>query len=542
MKVSLVGCAVAIAALIAILVAATVALGENRSYTQSASGASMQTVASDGNAAEAAAALERLARASFGDLSEAEVKLVHAAPRRALLWVGPSSDADSPDNDPTRAAKWPPTRAIRAVLIVWLAADPQARPYVHPSGVGFGGALITGRLDLSYLTLNSPLTIMSSAIPQGVDFSFARLRGLDLSRDVTGPIMGDRSTVEGDVILTGGNYGPTSLFRIEIDGNLDCSGGHFLRGDDPLSVIEATIRGDASFHQGFTTNGVVDLRLAQIGRGLSFNHARFIGSDENGLSAERSRINETLYWVDITGTPRTELDLANVHVGSLWDDSSSWPGPGRLFLDGFVYGDLSGGPADAQSRLEWLARQPPSYRSQPYGQLARVLRERGSDVGAVDVMIANGDARRRQGGLGWGERMRQGLLDVTIGYGYRPMRALWWIFFFVAGGAMLFGWGYRERAITPTDADAYDCLIRSGESPRHYPPFNAAIYSLENFLPLVDLNQGAYWRPNPRHGSGGRLRVLSGTLLRWYLWVHILAGWILTPLLAAGLSGLVRPG
>jgi hypothetical protein len=171
-KVSLVGCAVAIAALIAILVAATVALGENRSYTQSASGASMQTVASDGNAAEAAAALERLARASFGDLSEAEVKLVHAAPRRALLWVGPSSDADSPDNDPTRAAKWPPTRAIRAVLIVWLAADPQARPYVHPSGVGFGGALITGRLDLSYLTLSSPLTIMSSAIPQGVDFSF----------------------------------------------------------------------------------------------------------------------------------------------------------------------------------------------------------------------------------------------------------------------------------------------------------------------------------------------------------------------------------
>jgi hypothetical protein len=107
---------------------------------------------------------------------------------------------------------------------------------------------------------------------------------------------------------------------------------------------------------------------------------------------------------------------------------------------------------------------------------------------------------------------------------------------------MLFGWGYRERAITPTDPDAYDCLIQSGESPRHYPPFNAAIYSLENFLPLVDLNQGAYWRPNPRHGSGGRLRVLPGTMLRWYLWVHILAGWILTPLLAAGLSGLVRPG
>jgi hypothetical protein len=64
---------------------------------------------------------------------------------------------------------------------------------------------------------------------------------------------------------------------------------------------------------------------------------------------------------------------------------------------------------------------------------------------------------------------------------------------------------------------------------------------LENFLPLVDLHQGTYWRPNPRHGMGGRMRALSGTLLRWYLWMHILAGWIITPLLAAGLSGLVRP-
>ena len=30
-------------------------------------------------------------------------------------------------------------------------------------------------------------------------------------------------------------------------------------------------------------------------------------------------------------------------------------------------------------------------------------------------------------------------------------------------------------------------------------------------------------------------------LLRWYLWFHVLAGWTLTPLFFAGLSGLVRP-
>jgi hypothetical protein len=170
-KASLLGCALTVAALTAILAAAPVALGENRTYAQPA-GASTGAVTSDSDAGEAAASLERLARAKFGEWSEAEMKLVRGAPRRAPLWVGPNSDAESPDNDPTHAAKWLPTRAIRAALIGWLAADPQARPYVHPSGVRFAGAFITGRLDLSYLTFSSPLTIMSSAIPQGIDFSF----------------------------------------------------------------------------------------------------------------------------------------------------------------------------------------------------------------------------------------------------------------------------------------------------------------------------------------------------------------------------------
>jgi hypothetical protein len=190
-------------------------------------------------------------------------------------------------------------------------------------------------------------------------------------------------------------------------------------------MIEATIRGDASFHQGFTTTGVVDLRLAQIRRGLSFNHARFIGSGENGLTAERSMINETLYWVDIIRTPRTELDLTNAHVGSLWDDPLSWPASGRLLINGFVYGAISGGRADAQSRLEWLERQPSGYRPQPYGQLARVVRDRDSNVAAVDVMIADENARWHESGLGWGERVWRGMLDATIRYGYRRMRALW---------------------------------------------------------------------------------------------------------------------
>jgi len=523
---------------------------------------SAQPAIADREIEQSAATLEQLARANFGDLDDAELKLVHAAPQRALMWAGPNNDASNSANDPSNASQWPPERTIRAALIRWLTADPQARPYVHPSGLGIGGAKIDGPLDLSYLTLYTPLTIINSAIPEGIDFSFGHLQGLDLSRDATGPIAGDRATVAGDLQLTGGKYGPVSadrititgdfqmtggdfgpvtLFRAEIGGSLDCSAGRFVGGVDPLSIVEANIKGDASFNNGFTTSGVVDLTLAQIGRGLSVKDAHFVGAGVNGLNADRATIDGTFYWDSIARTPGTELNLTSAHAAALWDDAASWPAPGNLLVDDFVYGDISGGPTDASDRLRWLARQPPGYRPQPYGQLAKVMRERGSDVGAVDVMMAKENARRDQGGLGWSERLWGRVLDVTIGYGYRPIRALWWIFSFVALGSILFELGYRERAITPTEYEAYDLFVKTGEPPRHYPPFNAVVYSLENFLPVVDLHQGTYWRPNPRHGTGGRLRALSGTLLRWYLWVHILAGWIITPLLAAGLSGLVRP-
>jgi len=42
-------------------------------------------------------------------------------------------------------------------------------------------------------------------------------------------------------------------------------------------------------------------------------------------------------------------------------------------------------------------------------------------------------------------------------------------------------------------------------------------------------------------GDGSAIGIRTGRLLRWYLWFHILAGWTLTPLFFAGLSGLVRP-
>src|SRR5207249_10574398 len=63
------------------------------------------------------------------------------------------------------------------------------------------------------------------------------------------------------------------------------------------------------------------------------------------------------------------------------DEEKSWPGEGKLFLDGFTYDRISeDSPLTAQSRIEWLHRQPHhKFLPQPYEQLASVLRNMGHE-------------------------------------------------------------------------------------------------------------------------------------------------------------------
>ena len=64
-----------------------------------------------------------------------------------------------------------------------------------------------------------------------------------------------------------------------------------------------------------------------------------------------------------------------------------------------------------------------------------MLREAGDDSGARKVLIALEDARLKHGSLTIGQRVKQWLLRLTVGY--VPLRALWYIAFFVILGTFL---------------------------------------------------------------------------------------------------------
>src|SRR5580658_171327 len=136
-----------------------------------------------------------------------------------------------------------------------------------------------------------------------------------------------------------------------------------------------------------------------------------------------------------------------------------------------------------QSRLEWLRRQGPGYWPQSYRQLARVLREAGDDFGARRVLVAMEDARRKYGNLSRLSWAWAWVWKATFGYGYRALRASLWVTPFVLLGFFLFSWGQDAGVLTQLQDN----------NAAVYRPFNGFVYSLETFLPAVDLQLAKHW-------------------------------------------------
>jgi hypothetical protein len=215
------------------------------------------------------------------------------------------------------------------------------------------------------------------------------------------------------------------------------------------------------------------------------------------------------------------LDLEEARTAVFYDDESNWPHKDNLQLDGFVYSHFAHGTKDADKRIDWVRLQGKApFATQPYEQLAKVLREDGDDEGARRVLIAMENDRRWNGTTGSSGHLWSWVLWATIGYGYDTWRALWFVAGLVVIGWGLFLWGHRR-----------EWMISIEDHPEHYRPFNPFIYS-ETLLPLVDLYQSKHWVPNAE--------LRGGKALRGYLWVHTLLGWFFASMLIAGVTGLVQ--
>ncbi len=341
----------------------------------------------------------------------------------------------------------------------------------------------------------------------------------------------DNSKTGGDVQLTGLSV-TDGLMRLA---GAHLGGGLFILGGTIRDLEASGIFTDKSMllGGGLYVLGVLTANDAIVSHDLTISNVEFGGRSLSGLSIERTTVKGIFSWQNIKAKEGTvlQLDLNDASVGSLADDQSSWPKPGQLDLDGFSYDRISGGPIDAKSRLAWLALQQPKFAPEPYNQLAETLRKAGE--GAYQVLIGLQNSRWNLVKLGVWERCRLFISWLTIRYGYEPWWALPWSLVVVAIGALLFRCGYKCGFVSPCSADAYSSFTPERRLPPYYQSFNSLAYSLDTFLPIINIHQKDSWLPNPNIGGWGRA-------LRFWLWVEIGLGWILTTLFVAGFTGLVK--
>ena len=244
-------------------------------------------------------------------------------------------------------------------------------------------------------------------------------------------------------------------------------------------------------------------------------------------------VNRDFIWGDIC--PRAPnnsnifLDLQYAEIdGTLIVYSNSWPSQNNLLLNGLIYNEIKlpdGSYSDKTQQKyqidvdtlkKWMDLQYPNFFfSQPYERLAMILKKHGYDEYAKKIII-----KKRHAWIEYQKGVVEkflytGALYVAICV-YFPFKLL-----AIASLIILFGFGlyFGENCMIKTKA--------SSVTPGEYPKFRPFIYSLDAFIPLIDLKQVSYRLPK------------GGIIYGFFLFETIL-GWIIMTLTLAILSGIVK--
>ncbi|MET8049508.1 hypothetical protein ABZU75_18110 [Streptosporangium sp. NPDC005286] len=339
-----------------------------------------------------------------------------------------------------------------------------------------------------------------------VDLSQARVSG---SLNLTGTSLSAPGGVvlDADGVSVGGGLSCTKGFRAEgavrladarIGTFADFNGARLSNPDgQALDLAGASVGAGLECGRGFVAEGELTLIGARIGRHLYLNDATLSAPGGRALAAWQLQAREL--YLRPKRAPEGTVDLRHAQIGVIRDDPATWS-PRRQ--DGLTYEALDP-TLPAARRLAWLRDDPDGYVPQPYEQLAAVYRRLGQDVDARTVLLVK--QRRQRAALPRYARVWGWLQDVTVGYGYRPVRAALWFLALLVTGAVVFAVHNPPRA-----------------EPGKGPAFNALFYALDLLLPVIDFGQEKAYQPV---GAG-----------QWVAYGLVIAGWVLVTTIATGIT------
>lgn len=331
-------------------------------------------------------------------------------------------------------------------------------------------------------------------------------------------------TVEGTLFARSGfeSCGSLRLVGAHIDGGMTLATARLCGGEgDALVADDLRVEGRLDCNE-IVAEGAIRMPGAHINGRFSLQGAT-IKAPATGLDCRRVVADELLLTVaePIQGI----VDLGYAHLSVLCDDQTTWPADIRL--DGLSYNSLvtlkkasrqsdtvRGLPSDladtsaeilpAGERMAWLRRSSTGYRPQPYEQLASFYRNVGHDDQARRVLLEKQRVRRTTQNIGgkiWGH-----LQDWSVGYGYRPWLAAFWLVALIALGSIVFAL-YPPAPVTGHAGSTH---------------FNSVFYTIDLLWPFGQFGQANLWSPT---GSE-----------QWFAYSLVGCGWLLATAVIAGVT------
>jgi len=291
--------------------------------------------------------LEKLAIAQFGKLSEAETRLMRAAPDGRTAYCGPSESTNDPANDPSHSNDWDEQRDIRAKLLRWLCRDNTAKGHIDPYGIRIYAARIPSALDLSSIQFHFPLALSHCRLFEHFNLDLSEIQDLDLTGAWLEEMSAELALVRGYIVLKEGfrATGLIELTGVQVGASLECDGGEFVNppqagvktSGTAINAENARITGDVLLRKGFSAKGTVWLMGATIGGNLECWGGRFespgLKGTEGGPGEEGAGIALNFASANVQGdtllgdgfTALGKVDLDGAQIG------------GRIDCDGGIF-------------------------------------------------------------------------------------------------------------------------------------------------------------------------------------------------------------
>jgi hypothetical protein len=489
---------------------------------------------------------------------------------------------------------------------------------IDPKGLTFKGAYITGIFDFSFCNTDLAFGFINSIFENQIKLFNSRIKIINLHGCIIPNIEAERVICDSDLLFRNIEIDYINFANSKIGGSFISENSSYNNSNKSINCNGSIIKGAVFLTNNFSSEGMIDFNSSNIGsldcsnakkikylncNGAIINGTVFIiniseidiidlshtqirgniectNSENNIFICESSFVKSNIFfnnfYTELLNLGLTEINdmlrikkltikssciLSSSRINQLWFEDVFWEKEfsGSIYLDGLEYNRLSGKNLDSKILINLLEKMP-EFKTQPYRQLVKVLRNSEDNIYADDIMIKYNDIQASKNNFIL--RFLKKIYKITTGYGYRPKNMLYTliIVWFLCS---LFYWNASKVAVfAPNNPlvfqkkDYYKCYVEENGTALadmfnwkkynstnnwidsklegEYTTFNPFMYSLDVIFPIVDLQVEKDW--------GQYVPSNDWTLndfTRWLMWFEILFGWGLGYILLSYYSGIL---